>query len=57
LCHSEGLDCLVLTPALQQAARDGLQTYYPYDQHWTPAGNVVVSTALEAFLRERGLLE
>lgn len=55
-CSNEELDCLVLTSALQQAARDGLQTYYTYDQHWTPAGNAVVADALAGFLRERGLL-
>lgn len=55
-CRSEGFDCLVLTPALQAAASRGEQTYYTYDQHWTPAGNAVVAGALETFLRERGLL-
>lgn len=55
-CAEHALPCLSLTPALQQATAAGRQTYYTYDQHWTPEGNAVVAETVEAFLRDRGYL-
>lgn len=55
-CRERNLECLSLTPALRAATAAGRQTYFSYDQHWTPEGNAVAATAIEEFLRERGLL-
>jgi len=45
-CAEQRLNCLVLTQALQQATAEGEQTYYSYDQHWTPDGNRVVAETI-----------
>lgn len=55
-CAEQSLHCLSLTPALKAATAAGQQTYYSYDQHWTPEGNAVVATTVADFLREKGLL-
>lgn len=49
-CEEKGLPCLDLTPALTAAAAAGQQTYYTYDQHWTPIGNRVVADEVGKFL-------
>lgn len=49
-CEQRGLRCLNLTPALTEASGNGIQTYFTYDQHWTPDGNRVVADAIETFL-------
>jgi len=50
------VDCLALTDALRNASASGQQTYFTYDQHWTPLGHVVAASAIEIFLREKNLL-
>lgn len=55
-CRGHDLDCLSLTPALRAATAAGTQTYFTYDQHWTPDGNAVAAAAIEKFLREKGVL-
>lgn len=55
-CREQSVDCLSLTPALRAATAAGAQTYFTYDQHWTPAGNAVAATEIEKFLREKNLL-
>jgi hypothetical protein len=55
-CAAQKVDCLALTDALRSATAAGQQTYFSYDQHWTPLGNAVAASAIEAFLRERQLL-
>jgi hypothetical protein len=55
-CAQQKIDCLALTDALRAATATGQQTYFSYDQHWTPIGNKVAAGAIEAFLRERQLL-
>lgn len=52
-CTQQQIDCLALTDALRAATAAGQQTYFTYDQHWTPEGNVVVATAIEQFLRDK----
>lgn len=52
-CTQQQIDCLALTDALRSATAAGQQTYFTYDQHWTPEGNAVVATAIEQFLREK----
>lgn len=49
-CRETELRCLDLTPALSAASAEGTQTYYTYDQHWTPDGNRVVAEAVQRFL-------
>lgn len=50
-CRTHNVRCLDLTPALTAASAEGIQTYYTYDQHWTPDGNRIVADAIEAFLQ------
>lgn len=49
-CRDRDQRCLDLTPALTRATAAGIQTYFTYDQHWSPDGNRVVADAIEAFL-------
>lgn len=51
LCKTRGWDCHSLTPALQTATAQGQQTYFSYDQHWTPEGNQIVAREIATFLR------
>src|SRR5690606_9504218 len=51
-CAAENMHCLALTEALQQATARGEQTYYSYDQHWTPEGNRVVAEAVATYLAQ-----
>jgi hypothetical protein len=54
-CLAQNLQCLSLTPALQQAMQNGVQTYYSYDQHWTPEGNKVAAETIANYLSSQGL--
>jgi len=49
-CTTKQLHCLSLTPAMHQAMQQGVQTYYSYDQHWTPEGNKVVAQKVAEYL-------
>jgi hypothetical protein len=55
-CTQQQVDCLALTDALRRATAAGQQTYFSYDQHWTPIGNAVAASAIAEFLREKNLL-
>jgi hypothetical protein len=44
--RARGIKFVSLTDALVDAARDGVQTYFSYDQHWTPEGHRVVAEEL-----------
>lgn len=55
-CRQEKIDCVALTDMLRAATAAGQQTYFTYDQHWTPAGHAVVAKTIEQFLREKNLL-
>jgi hypothetical protein len=55
-CRTQSWRCLSLTAALRAATKAGQQTYYSYDQHWTPEGNRVVADTIAAFLDQEGLL-
>lgn len=50
-CADSGIECLSLTQPMQQAIREGRQTYFSYDQHWAPPGNAVVAEVLTDYLR------
>jgi hypothetical protein len=49
-CQREGIPFLGLTRALAAATRNGTQTYFTYDQHWSPDGHLVVARALADML-------
>lgn len=55
-CRAQGIDCVALTEALQRETANGVQTYFSYDQHWTPDGQRVAAETIEQFLREKGYL-
>lgn len=45
-CEKQGIDFISLTPALRDAAANGAQPYYTYDQHWSPVGHQVAARIL-----------
>ncbi len=49
-CGREGVDFVSLTRPLREAAVQGRQVYFTYDQHWTPVGHEVVAEALGGLL-------
>jgi hypothetical protein len=52
-----GLTLIDLLPALRAARDNGAAPlYFDRDKHWTPAGHEVVAQAIEARLRELGLI-
>lgn len=55
-CHTQNIDCVALTEALQRETANGVQTYFSYDQHWTPDGQRIAAETIEHFLREKGYL-
>ena len=42
-CKREGIALISTTAPLREAAIDGMQVYFTYDQHWTPDGHDVVA--------------
>ncbi|HET8711378.1 MAG TPA: SGNH/GDSL hydrolase family protein, partial [Spongiibacteraceae bacterium] len=55
-CQTHGIDCVALTDALREQTANGVQTYFTYDQHWTPDGQRIAAQTIEQFLREKGYL-
>lgn len=55
-CHAQNVDCVALTDALQRETANGVQTYFSYDQHWTPDGQRIAAQTIETFLRDKGYL-
>lgn len=51
-CLAEEIEFISLTDMLQQKTREGIQTYYCYDQHWTPEGHKVVAEFLAEKLQK-----
>jgi lysophospholipase L1-like esterase len=51
-----GAPMLDLLPALHEASASQERLYYPYDKHWTAAGQAVAAREIERFLTERGLV-
>jgi len=45
-CRAESIEFLSLTAPLRRATADGTQTYFTYDQHWTPLGHKIVAEAI-----------
>jgi hypothetical protein len=42
-CERQGVGFIGLAEPLREAAREGKQVYYTYDQHWAPPGHDVVA--------------
>jgi hypothetical protein len=55
-CREQSIDCVALTDALQRETANGVQTYFTYDQHWTPDGQRIAAETIEQFLRAKGYL-
>jgi hypothetical protein len=49
-CRQRSIPFYSPTERLREASRAGTQTYFTYDQHWTPAGHAVVAEGLAEFL-------
>jgi hypothetical protein len=45
-CRENGIAFINLTEPLREETRKGVQTYYTFDQHWTPHGHEVVARYL-----------
>jgi hypothetical protein len=45
-CRTESIEFLSLTSPLRQATAEGNQTYFTYDQHWTPIGHKIAAQAI-----------
>ncbi len=50
-CQKHDIECVSTAPALIAATKAGQQTYFTYDQHWTPIGNEVVAELMQNYLR------
>ncbi len=48
-CLRQTIPFISLTAALREAARQGKQVYFTYDQHWTTDGHEVVSETIHQF--------
>ena len=42
-CSDSNIEFVNLTEPLQKATAEGTQTYFTYDQHWTPEGHRIVA--------------
>ncbi|MCH8966071.1 MAG: hypothetical protein IID43_00185 [Planctomycetes bacterium] len=54
-CAREEIPLISTTEPLRQAAADGTQVYFTYDQHWTPPGHKVVAQTVHAYLVDQTL--
>lgn len=50
-CRAESIEFITLTQPLRRAIADGSQTYFTYDQHWTPLGHEVVADTLSRYIK------
>ncbi len=50
-CERNEISFVSLTEPLRGATQEGMQTYFTYDQHWSPAGHEVVANELVRVLR------
>jgi hypothetical protein len=49
-CIEQEIECISPTEELIAATKSGQQTYFSYDQHWTPEGNKVVADVVGNYL-------
>lgn len=54
-CRRESIPFVGLAGFLREAAAAGTQTYFTYDQHWTPEGHEEVARRVAQVLEERRL--
>ena len=52
-CEREGNAFISTTEVLRSAVRRGIQTYFTYDQHWTPLGHEAVAELVSRTLGDR----
>ena len=45
-CRTEAIEFLSLTTPLRKATAQATQTYFTYDQHWTPIGHKIVAETI-----------
>jgi hypothetical protein len=50
-CLEKKIECISPTKELIAATKADQQTYFTYDQHWTPEGNKVVAEVIGNYLR------
>lgn len=55
-CEANNIAFVSTTSALKESTQQGVQTYYTYDQHWTPEGNAIVSEVIYEHLLSSKLL-
>ena len=51
-CRQQGIPCLSLLPALQEAAATELTLYFHHDGHWTAAAHRIAAQQIFRFLKE-----
>jgi len=49
-CAAESIEFASFTEPLRRATAEGAQTYFTYDQHWTPLGHKIVAETLAKHL-------
>jgi len=49
-CRRESIEFISLTEPLRQKIREGRQTYFTYDQHWTPIGQETAAETLHLYI-------
>jgi len=55
-CHSSGLLCIDLTPALKKRANQREVVYFPINNHWNESGNRIVAEEIYRFLIAKKIL-
>lgn len=53
-CRQESIEFVSLTEPLRQKTLEGGQTYFTYDQHWTPVGHEVAAETLRLYMESPG---
>lgn len=56
-CEKKSIPFISITSALRDTIQSGQQTYYTYDQHWTPLGHDVVARAIHNYLLANDLIQ
>jgi len=49
-CRAESIEFLSLTEPLRKGIAQGTQTYFTYDQHWTPLGHEIVAETISQYI-------
>lgn len=56
LCEANNWHCVDMLPIFEAAIADGQTVYWGYDFHLDVSGNALVAEAVDAYIRENGLL-